>query len=167
MKRTDAVSVFLRHTLFVPLVLTAVVASGAIQANGHAEAEAVEQVLKQKPFAESRVALQISDADLSKQTLILNVASNLLKHYGQDEVDVEIIAFGPGLDLLLQDNEQANRITALADQGVRFSACQNSATNMSKKLGQALELNPDARLVPAGIVRLVQLDVAGYSIAKP
>lgn len=165
MKRTDSPRVSLRHTLLVPLLLTAAVASGAVQAGG--QAESVEQVAEQKPFAESRVALQISDADPFKQHLILNVASNLIKHYGPDEVDVEIVAFGPGLKLLLEDGEQADRIAALADQGVRFSACQNSTNNMSKKLGQELDLNPAARIVPAGIVRLVQLDDAGYFISKP
>lgn len=50
-----------------------------------------------KPFAEEKIVLQISDADPSKQTLVLNVANNLIKHYGQDKVDVEIVAFGPRL----------------------------------------------------------------------
>ena len=51
-----------------------------------------------KPFAEQKVVLQISDADPTKQTLVLNVASNLVKAYGQDKVDVEIVAFGPVLN---------------------------------------------------------------------
>ncbi len=37
-----------------------------------------------KPFAEKHVVLQISDMDPSKQTLVLNVANNVLKHYGPD-----------------------------------------------------------------------------------
>ena len=53
-----------------------------------------------KPFAEERIVLQISDPNPFKQTLVLNVASNLIKHYGQDKVDVEIVAFGPGLRLM-------------------------------------------------------------------
>ena len=54
-----------------------------------------------KPFAEHKVVLQISDADPTKQTLVLNVASNLMKAYGgPDKVDVEIVAFGPGLRLM-------------------------------------------------------------------
>ena len=55
---------------------------------------------EEKPFAEHKFVLQISDMDPSKQTLVLNVASNILKAYGQDQADVEIVAFGPGLRLL-------------------------------------------------------------------
>ena len=51
---------------------------------------------EEKPFAENKFVLQISDMDPDKQTLVLNVAGNILKHYGQDQADVEIVAFGPG-----------------------------------------------------------------------
>ncbi|HFE47859.1 MAG TPA: hypothetical protein ENJ21_00935, partial [Chromatiaceae bacterium] len=44
-----------------------------------------------KPFAEQRIVLQISDPIPMKQTLVLNVANNLIKHYGVDKVDVEIV----------------------------------------------------------------------------
>jgi intracellular sulfur oxidation DsrE/DsrF family protein len=67
-----------------------------------------------KPFAEKKVVLQVSDDDASKQTLVLNVASNLIKHYGPNRVDVEIVAFGSGLRLLFADNSNA----ALVDAGV-------------------------------------------------
>ena len=54
-------------------------------------------------FAEKHVVLQISDA--SRQTLVMNVANNLLKHYGPDKIAVEIVAFGPGLKMLFANNE--------------------------------------------------------------
>jgi ABC-type proline/glycine betaine transport system substrate-binding protein len=56
----------------------------------------VNAAAEDKPFAEQKVVLQISDADPTKQTLVLNVASNLIKAYGPDKVDVEIVAFRPG-----------------------------------------------------------------------
>jgi hypothetical protein len=51
-----------------------------------------------KPFAAAHILLQLSDGDEAVQTRVLNVASNLLKHYGgPDLVDLEIVAFGPGI----------------------------------------------------------------------
>ena len=64
---------------------------------------------EEKPFAEHKFVLQISDMDPSKQTLVLNVAGNILKAYGQDQADVEIVAFGPGLRLLFEDNSNSSR----------------------------------------------------------
>ena len=80
-----------------------------------------------KPFAEQKVVLQISDADPTKQTLVLNVANNLIKHYGPDKVDVEIVAFGPGLRLMFDDNHNKGRISGLTDNGVRFGTPSRSS----------------------------------------
>ena len=49
----------------------------------------------EKPFAEHKVVLQISDNDPFKQTLVLNVANNITKAYGIDNVDIQVVAFGP------------------------------------------------------------------------
>lgn len=121
-----------------------------------------------KPFAEKKVVLQISDEDAYKQTLVLNVASNLIKHYGPDQVDVEIVAFGPGLRLLFADNSNTGRIGSLSnDSGVRFSACMNTLSNMKKALGHEPALVSNASAVPAGVVRIVDLVGQGYILIKP
>ena len=120
-----------------------------------------------KPFAEKQVVLQISDPDPFKQTLVLNVANNLLNHYGPDKIDVEIVAFGPGLRLLLAGNANEQRIDGLAAQGVRFSACENTIKSFTKSLGEAPALNPKAVTVSAGVVRIIDLTGQGYQLIKP
>lgn len=120
-----------------------------------------------KPFAEKHVVLQISDQDPFKQTLVLNVANNLLKHYGPDRVDIEIVAFGPGLRLLLADNANGGRIDGLAGQGIRFSACENTIRSFTKNLGQEPALNQHASRVSAGVVRILDLIEQGYVLIKP
>ena len=127
----------------------------------------IAQVLQDKPFAKEHIALQITDADAGKQQLVLNVARNLLKYYGADQVDVEVVAFGPGLRLLLKGNEHAPQIAALNEEGIRFTACRNSMQALEKTLGHAPELTPVARITPAGIVRLNELARAGYFIDRP
>ena len=120
-----------------------------------------------KPFAEERVVLQISDPDPFKQTLVLNVATNLIKHYGPDKVDVEIVAFGPGLRLMFKDNVNSGRIKGLSDNGVAFAACKNTIAGMSKKLGHPPELNSNAVPVSAGVVRIIELENQGFKLIKP
>jgi hypothetical protein len=116
---------------------------------------------------EKKIVLQLSDGSEEKQTLVLNVASNLLKAYGQDNVKVEIVAFGPGLRLLFADNANRDRIQSLSATGVRFSACQNTVDGMAKVLGHKPQLTKDAVEVPAGIVRIVDLTASGYTYARP
>lgn len=119
------------------------------------------------PFAEKRVVLQISDADPQKQTLVLNVANNLMKHYGPDSVEVEMVAFGPGLKLFLAGDPNAERVSSLAANGVKFRACNNTYRNMTKKMGKKPELNAAAELVPAGIVEILDRVAEGYTLVRP
>ncbi len=122
---------------------------------------------EEKPFAEQKVVLQISDADPTKQTLVLNVATNLIKYYGPDKVDIEIVAFGPGLRLMFADNVNAGRIKGLDSNGVRFAACNNTITKMTELLGKKPDLNPYAVQVDAGVVRILDLTSQGYQLVKP
>ena len=115
-----------------------------------------QAIATDKSLADVKVVLQISDPNPFKQTLVLNVAGNLVKHYGQDSVDIEIVAFGPGLRLLFEENANKGRIKSLTGSGVTFSACANTVTNMGKALGHPPALNPVAKSVKAGVVRIVE-----------
>lgn len=124
-------------------------------------------VAANKSMADVKIVLQISDPNPFKQTLVLNVANNIVKHYGQDLVDVEIVAFGPGLRLLFAENANKDRIKGLAGKGVRFAACANTVTGMSKILGHKPALTGDATVVDAGVVRIIDLVKKGYILVKP
>ena len=118
-------------------------------------------------FAEEKIVLQISDSDPFKQTLILNVANNLIKHYGKNKVAIEIVAFGPGLRLLFEKNVNSSRIDSLTLDDVTFSACKNTISSMSKKLGHSPALHSAAKPVSAGVVRIIDLVNDGYKLIKP
>ena len=118
-------------------------------------------------LADKKVVLQISDPNPFKQTLVLNVAGNLIKHYGPDLVDVEIVAFGPGLRLLFADNANKGRVKSLAANNVKFSACGNTLKKMTNLLGEKPVLNANAKVVPGGAVRIIDLVADGYTLIKP
>jgi uncharacterized protein len=118
-------------------------------------------------FADIKYVLHISDMDPFKQTLILNNASNLLEAYPPGAVEVEIVAYGPGLRLMFADNVNAQRVDSLSQSGVKFSACGNTLKAMTKQLGYEPKLNPDAKVVPGGIVRIGELVKQGYIYVKP
>lgn len=116
---------------------------------------------------EYKYVLHISDMDPSKQELILNNARNVLDAYPPGEVEVEIVAYGPGLRLMFAENVNAKRIDSLAQSGVKFSACGNTLDGMAKLLGKKPKLNPSATVVPGGIVRIGELVHQGYIYVKP
>ncbi len=114
-----------------------------------------------------KIVLQISDGSPIKQTMVLNVANNIQKHYGLENVKVEIVAFGPGLRLLFKENANKDRIQNLVANGTRFSACQNTVKGMSKKLGHPPLLNANATPVSAGVARIITLVEQGYILVRP
>ncbi len=119
-------------------------------------------------FAEKHVVLQISDGNPKRQTLVLNVANNLIKHYGPDKIAIEIVAFGPGLKLLFANNEvSAPRIDGLTSNGVKFSACKNTIAAIKRKTGKEPKINKQATKVSAGVVRIMDLLAKNYTLIKP
>ncbi len=117
-------------------------------------------------FAEKHVVLQISDA--SRQNLVLNVANNLQKFYGPDKVAIEIVAFGPGLKSIFANNEITSpRVSSLASSGVKFSACMNTIAAIKRKTGKEPVIHSEAKKVPAGVVRIIDLVEKGYILIKP
>lgn len=117
--------------------------------------------------AMKKIVLQISDGSPIKQTMVLNVANNIQKHYGLENVKVEIVAFGPGLRLLFEENANKGRIQNLVANGTRFSACQNTVKGMTKKLGHPPKLSKHATPVSAGVARIVTLVEQGYILIRP
>lgn len=129
---------------------------------------AAEPPIEQKPFATHHIVLQISDGSAAKQALVLNVAGNLMRYYGADKLDLEVVAFGPGLRMLLNDNVNRTRIRALAkNYDVKFDACHNTLNTFTRKLGYTPKLVPEATVVPAGAARIVQLVSHGYVLMRP
>lgn len=120
-----------------------------------------------KPFAEHFIALQLSDADTKKERLVLSVASNLLKAYGPDKVAVEVVTFGPGIDLLRDTNEHRALVDSLVTQGVRFSVCGNTLDTIERETGKRPAINPHAVEVQVGVGHLLDLTERGFTIVRP
>lgn len=135
-------------------------------ANGLAFAGDVEN--DDKPFAEVHVILQLSDSNAERQSAVLDVANNLIRHYGGPEhVDIEIVAFGPGIRLLFANSEYSARISSLVDNGVKFVACMNTVNTLERLRGTKPQLNENAIPVQTGVAYILQRMDDGYSLVRP
>ncbi|KQQ14192.1 hypothetical protein ASF53_10220 [Methylobacterium sp. Leaf123] len=118
-----------------------------------------------------RVAIQVSTNDAGVFDLALNNAVNLAREYGEaaEELEVEIVAYGPGLHMVRADTSPAkarlHSVTASVP-GLVISACGNTITAMEHAEGRKLELLPNVGVVRAGAVRLVALQEAGWSYLR-
>ena len=120
-----------------------------------------------KPFAEHRLALQLSDRGQDKQALILSVSYNILKAYGPDLVAIDVVTFGPGIDLLRAASPHRARVDSLIAQGVRFDVCMNTVDTIERETGRKVDLNPLAQKVQVGVARILDLCANGYVLVRP
>ena len=123
--------------------------------------------LQDKPFAEHKIVLQLSDNDPHKQALVISVANNLLKFYDPDKVAVEVVAFGPGIDLLRSDNGSRKQIESLIAQGVRFDVCLNTVDTIERETGKRPDIMPGATPVQVGVGQILFLTENGYTLVRP
>ncbi|MEA2918348.1 MAG: uncharacterized protein QOJ15_10429 [Bradyrhizobium sp.] len=131
-------------------------------------ARAAEQApLPDKPFAEHRVVLQLSDNDPGKQGLVISVAYNLLKLYDPDKVAIEVVTFGPGIDLLRPENPNRKLVESLVAQGVRFDVCLNTVDTIERETGKRPDIVPVAILVQVGVGQILSLTENGYTLVRP
>ena len=124
-------------------------------------------VAADSPVETHRVAMQVSTNDATVFELALNNAVNFSREYSEvaQEVEVEIVACGPGLHMLRADTSPARaRIQSVMQSvpGVAFTACGDTLAAMERDGGRGIELLPGVRVVRAGAVRLVALQEAGW-----
>jgi uncharacterized protein len=127
---------------------------------------AAQSFLPDKPFADHHVILQLSDRAQDKQALVLSVAFNLLKAYGPDRVAIEVVAFGPGIDLLRAESPNRALVDSLVTQGVQFDICMNTVDTIERE-GRHVNINPKAVKVQVGVERILQLTEKGYTLVRP
>ena len=152
----------LRHGLKIFSALALL--SGAHLVNAAEPADAPGDALAPK----HNVVIQVSTDDPKVQQLALNNAANVQKELGMDNVAIEIVAYGPGLSLLIDKNPEAERVASLATQNMTFSACGNTIAAFTKKNnGVAPVLTTGVRIVPAGVIRIMELQEQGYSYIRP
>ena len=124
----------------------------------------------QSAFAEDakhKIVIQVSTDDARTQKIALNNAVNVQKLYGIDNIDIEVVAYGPGLGLLTPKSKEAKRVKSLAVQNIKFSACENTMAKIEKKTGKKPKLTEGVGTVPAGVARIMELQEQGYAYLRP
>jgi intracellular sulfur oxidation DsrE/DsrF family protein len=127
----------------------------------------VTAVLAQAQLAapqRAKVVIQVSDADQGKWNLALNNAKNIQTDLGAANVDVEIVAYGPGIGMLKLDSPVGGRIDEATTAGVKVVACEN--TMRGQKLTRPDMLN-GIDYVPAGVVELMSRQQQGWAYLRP
>jgi uncharacterized protein len=118
------------------------------------------------------LAVQVNVNDPAVMNLALNNVSNAAQYYSEigQKVEIEVVAFGPGLHMLRDDTSPVKaRIKSMSETmpNVAFSACGNTRENMARAEAKDISLISQAKVVKAGVVRLMELQERGWSYLRP
>jgi len=121
---------------------------------------------------EHHIAFQVSDGDPAKFNLALNTVVNVAREYAEkgEQIEIELVAFGPGLAMLREDKSPVkDRLKSIKASvpDVTFSACGNTIANAEKAEGKEVEIVSQARVVKAGVLRLTELQEKGWTYIRP
>jgi len=120
------------------------------------------------------IAIQVDQNDPQVMNLALNNVNAIIETYRarNEDVDIDVVAYGPGLHMLRADTSPVqDRIKRLKDMvfpgKIQFSACNNTKQGMEKAEGHAISVVSDATIVPSGVVHLMELQEQGWSYVRP
>jgi len=146
------------------LLAAALIAAGVAFAPALSYAQPATKAAATKNTEKYKVVLQVSDNDPAKWNLALNNARNVQADLGKDNVQVEIVAYGPGLGMLKGDSKVADRLADALDHDVGLMACENTMRNT--KVGKG-DMYSGIAYVDAGVVHIIKRQREGWGYVRP
>ena len=119
-----------------------------------------------------RMVIQVSRDDVEGMNLALNniMAAKRLYDSRNEQFQVELDAYGPGITMLRADNSPVkDRIeeTKKAVPNLVLSMCGNAKAGAEKREGHEIFPLPGVGVVPAGVVRVMELQEQGWTYIRP
>lgn len=111
-----------------------------------------------------KVVFQVSDNDPKKWNLALNNINNVEKALGKGNVVIELVAYGPGINMLKMGSVVGNRVDEAVAHGAKVAACEN--TMRGQHLTKA-DMLSSISYVPAGVIEIMEKQEQGFSYIKP
>ncbi|XPV70102.1 MAG: DsrE family protein [Halarcobacter sp.] len=108
-----------------------------------------------------KIVVQLYDSDIKKVNHNLSSLYNILKEYPIESLKIVVVSYGNGVRALKKDYDKATltRIQSLMEYDVEFIVCKNTMETMNWTKDDFID---DVSYVQAGIVELIERQVAGY-----
>ena len=111
-----------------------------------------------------RLVIQVTENDPRTWNLALNNAMAFQRNVGDGNSQIEIVAIGPGLNMLKSESKATARIEQALDQSIDVVAC--GETMHAMKLTRD-DLIGGVRVVPGGLIELANREREGWIYYRP
>lgn len=131
---------------------------------GAARAQAQGDPATKSPRRRQKIVIQVSDNDPAKWNLALNNAKNLQDDVGPANVDIEVVAYGPGIGMLKLESPVASRVADAMKANVIVIACENTmrGQNLTRD-----DMQSAISYVPAGVTEIMTKQSDGWAYLRP
>lgn len=149
------------NTNLVWLTAAAFLLGGAIGLPAYAHSDAGDD-------DDYKLIIQVSSADLKVQTVALNNAATVHKELGPGMIEIEIVAYGPGLAIFTAASPLAERVRSIGlSSDITMTACGNTLDSIERATGKRPKLTAGVGIVKAGLIRIMDLHRQGYTYVRP
>ena len=116
------------------------------------------------PAGGNRLVVQVTDGDAARWNMTLNNIRNVQTDLGAANVEIVLVAYGPGINMLKFDAVTQTRVSEAIKSGVKVVACENTLVNLKVS---KLDMHPDISYVPTGVVEIMRRQQQGFSYLRP
>lgn len=114
--------------------------------------------------AKKRIVFHVTENDPQKWNIVLNNAGNVQADFGKENVVVEIVTHGPGIDMLKAESKVTARLATAMDSNIALIACENTMRNA--KVTKA-DMYGGISYAPSGVSHIIKRQSEGWYYLRP
>ena len=149
-----------KRFIITTIAAAALFCTGAMQQSPAADQPAANQSAAKR----NHVIFSVTDNDKGKWNLVLNNATAVQHNVGPKDIDVEVVVWGPGINMLKMESVVGNRVDELIAKGIKVVACETTMHDMKITPQDML---PSVGYVPGGVIELMQKQQQGWAYVRP
>lgn len=111
-----------------------------------------------------RIVVSLNEKDEKRVNTVLSNVMNIQKFYGPDNVQLAVVAYGPGIWSILKESPVRARIESLQFYDIEFIACGNTLDAVHKTKADMID---GVQWTQAGLVEIVERRLSGWVDLKP
>jgi intracellular sulfur oxidation DsrE/DsrF family protein len=117
----------------------------------------------QTAAAKNRALFSVTENDPARWNLVLNNVRAIREGVGSEGIEIEIVAYGPGVAMLKSDSSVKQRIDEAMKAGAKVNACQNTMKGMKLSPSDMLS---EIGYVPSGVVEVMRKQQQGWAYIR-
>ena len=125
---------------------------------------AVASAASSEQSAKKRIVIHMTENTPEKWNIVLNNANNVRDEFGRDNVAIEIVTHGPGINMLKFETVVGPRLKTALENGIGLIACE--FTMRGARLTRD-DMYAGISYAPSGVAHIIRRQAEGWYYLRP